>query len=220
MTGPTRPNAPKPDPRGVPSGPDGGRHSAGPAPARPGPPPPPTTGPGRLAPEPAPLNPAPAPAVPAPVGQPEGSRRLPGWVAPAALALGAVGTLLSLWAIKTASDNAPVGLGGDSKVRVCSSFATVAKAVKLQTNGGAEPLPEPLAATNSRQALLAGGDYLMQQVDGKTPADLKTAVVAFAGNIQMLGLNYLGGAVSTDPVQAELIKKADESMSAVADLCK
>ena len=149
-----------------------------------------------------------------------GSRGFRGWIAPAALVLAVVSTLLSLWAIKTASDNAPVALAGESKVRVCSAFATVNKAVTLQTNGGAEPLPEPLAAANSRQALLAGGGYLMQQLDAKTPSDLATAVSDFANGIQVLGLNYLGGAVSTDPAQAELIKQADAKLARVADLCK
>lgn len=147
--------------------------------------------------------------------------KFPAWIAPAALLLGAVGTALSLWAIKTASDNAPgVAVAGDSKARVCSAFATVSKAVSLQTNGGAEPLPEPLLATNSRQALLAGGGYLLQQIDGKTPKDLAEAVTAFANDTQLLGLNYLGGAVSTDPAQAELIARADSGMKSITDMCK
>ncbi|MCB0923122.1 MAG: hypothetical protein KDB50_01020 [Mycobacterium sp.] len=141
------------------------------------------------------------------------------WIAPVALAVGVIGTLLALWAIKTASDNAPLARAGDSKVRVCSAFSTVSKAVQLQTNGGAEPLPEALAATNSRQALLGGGDYLVQQLDAHTPRDLADAVTAFADNIQVLGLNYLGGAVATDAAQAELIKQADATMTQVADLC-
>jgi len=33
-------------------------------------------------------------------------------------------------------------------------------------------------------------------------------------------LNYLGGAVSTEPAQAELIKKADAGMARVDELCK
>lgn len=147
--------------------------------------------------------------------------RFPAWIAPAALLLGAVGTVLSLWAIKSASDNAPgVTLTGDSKARVCSAFTSVAKAVKLQTNGGPEPLPEPLAATNARQALLAGGDYLLRQVDAKTPRELADAVTAFANDIHTLGMNYLGGAVSTDPEQKDLIARADTGLNSVADLCK
>lgn len=148
------------------------------------------------------------------------SSRFPAWIAPAALVLAAVGTVLSLWAVKTAADNAPVALAGDSKVRVCSAFNTVANAVRLQTNGGAEPLPEALAATNSRQALLAGGDYLLQQLDAKTPDDLAAAVSGFANDMQVLGLNYLGGAVSTDPAQTELVKRADASMTGVSELCQ
>lgn len=149
------------------------------------------------------------------------SSKLPGWVAPAALLLGALGTVLSLWAIKSASDNSPgVKLTGDSKARVCSAFATVAKAVKLQTNGGPEPLPEPLAATNARQALLAGGDYLLAQIDAKTPKGLADAATAFANDIQSLGMNYLGGAVSTDQGQKDLIARADSGLNAVTDLCK
>lgn len=146
-------------------------------------------------------------------------RRMPTWIAPAALAFGVIGTLLALWGIKIASGNAPLALAGDSKLRVCSAFATVSQAVQLQTNGGAEPLPEALAATNARQALLAGGDYLMQQLDSETPRDLADAVTAFADHIQVLGLNYLGGAVSTDTAQADLIKQADAAMTQVTGLC-
>lgn len=158
-----------------------------------------------------------APPLP---GNPAGRRGLPTWVAPVALVLAVIGTLLSLWAIRTASHNAPIALSGDSKVRVCAAFATVSNAVSVQTNGGTEPVPEALAATNSRQALLSGGDYLLQQLDAKTPTALADAVSAFANDIQILGLNYLGGAVSTEPNQAELIKQADAGMARVADLCK
>ena len=219
MTGPNRPDPTSSDPRPGRGRPDGGRHSAGPPPV-----PPAAAGdPRRTAPPPDPRRAEP-PAGPAPTAppapQPGASRSFPAWVAPVALVLAAIGTLLSLWAMKTASDNAPVALSGESKVRVCSAFATVSKAVKLQTNGGPEPLPEPLAATNSRQALLAGGEYLRQQIDGKTPGDLAAAAMAFADEIQILGLNYLGGAVSTEPAQADLIKRADASMNKVADLCK
>lgn len=145
----------------------------------------------------------------------------PRWIAWAALLLGTLGTVLSLWAIKTASDNAPgVTLSGDSKTRVCSAFAGVSKAVKLQTHGGPEPLPEPLVATNARQALLGGGDYLLQQLDAKTPKALAEAATAFASDIQALGMNYLGGARSSDPGQKDLIARADKGLNAVADLCK
>lgn len=149
------------------------------------------------------------------------SARFPAWVAPVALVLAAIGTLLSLWAMKTASDNAPgVKLAGDSKVRVCSAFATVSKAVSVQTHGGVEELPEPMVAANSRQALLGGGAYLLQQLDGQTPEGLAAAVTGFANDLQILGLNYLGGAVSTDSGQAELLKRADTSMASIADMCK
>lgn len=149
------------------------------------------------------------------------SSRFPEWIAPAALLFGAIGTVLSLWALKSASDDAPgVKLTGDSKQRVCSAFARVSAAVKLQTNGGPQPLPEPLAATNARQALLGGGDYLLQQIDSKTPKDLAEATSTFANDIQTLGLNYLGGAVATDQAQKDLIAKADAGLNSVADLCK
>lgn len=212
MTGPTRPEPGPGHGDGRPARAESGRHAV-PVPAE-------------AQPQPAPAGPAASAPLPpvAPSSTPVPSvatSRYPGWVAPAALALAVIGTLLSLWAIKTASDNAPgVKLAGDSKVRVCSAFATVSKAVSLQTHGGAEPLPEALAATNSRQALLAGGQYLLQQIDAKTPKDLTTAVTGFANDIQTLGLNYLGGAASTETVQAELIKRADAGMTNIADLCK
>lgn len=146
--------------------------------------------------------------------------RFPQWIAPAALLLAAVGTALSLWAVKSASDNAAGRLAGDGKAGVCSAFATASKAISLQTNGGPEKLPEPLAATNSRQALLAGGEYLLARLDSSTPDDLAKAVTAFANDVQTLGMNYLGGAVATDPGQADLIKRADAGMKSIADMCK
>ena len=192
-----------------PTRPDAGRHAAAPGAPEPS------------APSGGPSNPGPSNPGPSNPGPSNPGSRVPAWVAPAALVLAVIGTLVALWAVKTASDNGPgLRLTGDSKDRVCSAFATVSKAVSLQTNGGAEPLPEPLAATNSRQALLAGGQYLLQQIDAKTPADLTAAVSSFANDIQVLGLNYLGGAVSTEPAQAELIKRADTGMSTVADMCK
>lgn len=149
------------------------------------------------------------------------SAGLPKWIAPAALLLGALGTVLSLWALKSASDNGPgVKLTGDSKQRVCTAFASVAKAVKLQTHGGPQKVPEPIAAANARQALLSGGDYLLQQIDAKTPKDLAEAATGFADTIQLLGLNYMGGALNTDQGQKDLIAQADAGLNAVFDKCK
>lgn len=148
-------------------------------------------------------------------------KSLPQWIAPVALVLAALGTVLSLWALKSASDNAAVGkVAGDGKAGTCSAFATASRAITLQTNGGAEPLPEALAATNSRQALIGGGEYLLARIDAGTPKELADAVTAFANDVQTLGLNYLGGAVSGDPAQAELIKRADAGMKSIADMCK
>lgn len=147
-------------------------------------------------------------------------KTFPQWIAPAALLLGAVGTVLSLWALKSASDSSAARVAGEGKAGICSAFTTASRAISLQTNGGAEPLPEPLAATNSRQALIGGGEYLLARVDSSTPRDLAEAVTAFADDVQTLGLNYLGGSVATDPAQADLIKRADAGMKSIADMCK
>ena len=148
------------------------------------------------------------------------SAKFPQWIAPVALLLAAVGTALSLWALKSGSDNAAGRLDGGGKAGVCSAFATASNAITLQTNGGTEQLPEPLMAANSRQALLAGGEYLLARVDSSTPDDLAKAITAFANDVQTLGMNYLGGAVATDPGQADLIKRADAGMKSIADMCK
>lgn len=146
---------------------------------------------------------------------------LPQWIAPVALVLAAVGTVLSLWALKSASDAGSAGkVAAGGKAGTCAAFATASKAISLQTNGGAEPLPAALAATNSRQALIGGGEYLLERIDSGTPKELADAVTSFANDAQTLGLNYLGGAVATDPAQAELLKRADEGMKSIAEMCK
>ena len=50
--------------------------------------------------------------------------RFPAWIAPAALLLGVVGTVLSLWAIKSASDNAP-GVNSPTAARMVPTEDTV-----------------------------------------------------------------------------------------------
>ena len=111
---------------------------------------------------------------------------------------------------------------GDSKTRVCAAFQTTAKAVLSQTNAklGPEPVQQAVVAANARLSLLGGGDYLLRQIDPATPRDLAAAVTVFANDIQALGINYLAGAVSTDPAQAELTKRADASMNAITELCR
>jgi hypothetical protein len=157
-----------------------------------------------------------SPSAPRPV-------RLPIWIAVLALLVGAVGVGLSVWALVTSSAKQPApSFAGDSKTRVCAAFETTAKAVLSQTNAklGPEPVQQAVVAANARLSLLGGGDYLLRQIDSATPGDLAAAVTAFANDIQALGINYLAGAVSTDPAQAELTKRADAAMTAITDLCR
>lgn len=162
-------------------------------------------------------SPAPGPALQ--FGAPP-PRRLP--VATLALVLAIAAVILAVWALVAAASKAPaVTLSGDAKTRVCAAFQPVQQAVLQQTNAnlGADPVQQAAVAANARLALIGGGDYLLRQIDSKTPEDLAVEVTGFANDLQTLGINYLAGLVATDPAQAELNKRADAAMKTIAEMC-
>jgi len=164
-----------------------------------------------------------SPAVgPAPQsgGPPAPPRRLP--IAALALVLAIAAVILAVWALVSAASKAPaVTLSGDAKTRVCAAFQPVQQAVLQQTNAnlGSDPVQQAAVAANARLALLGGGDYLLRQIDSKTPGDLAAEVTGFANDLQTLGINYLAGLVATDPAQAELNKRAEAAMKTIAGMC-
>ena len=163
-------------------------------------------------------SPVPGPAPHLPAGPPP--RRFS--LSQVALVLAVIGIALSIWALLSASSKAPaVELSGDAKTRVCAAFQPVQQAVLQQTNAnlGPDPVQQAAVAANARLALIGGGDYLLRQIDAKTPEDLAAEVTGFANDLQTLGINYLAGLVATDPAQAELNKRAEAAMTTIAEMC-
>jgi hypothetical protein len=152
-------------------------------------------------------------------------RQAPVWLAPVALLIAIVAVGLSVWALTskpTATTSAGTGLSGDPKTRVCAAFGVVSVAVPLQTNNnlGNDPVAQAAVAANARLALFGGGQYLLNQLDSATPADLADPVRSFANSLQAIGLNALAGAPNTDPAQAARLTDADTTRKQVADSCR
>jgi len=145
------------------------------------------------------------------------------WTAPAALlvAVAAIVVAILAW---TASPSVAEStkLPGDPKVRVCTAFDTVSKAVSLQTheNLGTSPVGLAAVAGNARLALLGGGQYLLSRLDSATAPELSDAVRAFAYELQDIGMNALAGAANTETTQAERLKNADLIRQRIVELCK
>ena len=145
------------------------------------------------------------------------------WAAPVALLIAVVAVALAIWALMSASPRAPeTALAGDPKMRVCTAFDTVSKAVTLQTNADLGPDPVALEAVpgNARLALVGGGQYLLSRLDSATPPELADAVRSFAGDLQDIGINLLAGVPTTDPSQATRVAEADAGRKQLVDLCK
>ncbi|MET0698776.1 MAG: hypothetical protein ABWY93_03845 [Mycobacterium sp.] len=157
-------------------------------------------------------------------------RQAPAWLAPVALVVAVIAVGLSIWAVTSkpaatssgggGSTNA--GLSGDPKTRVCDAFGVVSVAVPLQTNNnlGNDQIAQAAVAGNARLALFGGGQYLLNQLDSSTPADLADPVRSFATSLQAIGMNALAGKTNTDSAQAARLVDADNSRKQVAQLCQ
>ena len=146
------------------------------------------------------------------------------WLAPAALLVAVVAVALAIWALMSASSNAPAAAkqAGDPKMRVCTAFDTVSKAVPLQTHAdlGTDPVAQEAVAGNARLALVGGGQYLLSTLDSATPPELADAVRSFANDLQVIGINALAGASNSDPDQAARLTQGDLARKQILDLCK
>lgn len=101
--------------------------------------------------------------------------------------------------------------GGDAKANVCSAYASVKKAVVLNTHLRANPkdaTAELAVAANARLALIGSGTYLRERLaaNTKTPADLANAANSLANTTEQLGMNYLtdAGPDAQRPLQTDL----------------
>src|SRR4051794_12696842 len=78
------------------------------------------------------------------------------WIAPAALLVAVVAAVLAIWALTSSPSKAPeVQTSGESKLRACTAFNTVSKAVSLQTHAdlGPEPTSQAAVAANARLSM-------------------------------------------------------------------
>jgi hypothetical protein len=151
----------------------------------------------------------------------------PRWLAPAALLVAVVAVGLAIWALMSASSNAataPAGgtKGGDPKQTVCTAFATVSRAIPLQTHNdlGPDPVAQAAVAGNARLALFGGGVYLLNNLSADTPSELADPVRSFANALQDIGMNALAGVTNTDPAQSARLADADASRQQIAEMCK
>jgi hypothetical protein len=146
------------------------------------------------------------------------------WLAPAALLVAVVAAALAIWALTSASSNAPAAAkqAGDPKMRVCTAFDTVSKAVSLRTHAdlGTDPVALEAVAGNARLALVGGAQYLLSTLDSATPPELADAVRSFANDLQVIGINALAGASNSDPDQAARLTQGDLARKQLLDLCK
>jgi hypothetical protein len=156
--------------------------------------------------------------------QPPVGGALSRWLAPAALLVAVVAVALAIWALMSASSNASAGgkQPGDPKMRVCTAFDTVSKAVTAQTHNdlGPDPVAQAAVAGNARLALLGGGQYLLSRLDSATPTELADHVRSFANGLQDIGMYALAGVSNSDPEQAARLTQADLTRKQLVDLCK
>ena len=161
--------------------------------------------------------------------QPESSSapRPPGrapsrWLAPVALLVAVIAVALAIWALMRAPSGTAGAQPGDPKMRVCTAFDTVSKAVTGQTHSdlGPDPVAQAAVAGNARLALVGGGQYLLSRLDSATPTELADTVRSFASDLQDIGMYALAGVPNTEPQQAARLTQADLARKQVIDLCK
>jgi hypothetical protein len=145
------------------------------------------------------------------------------WLAPAALLVAVVAVALAIWALTSASStSAAAKQAGDPKIRVCTAFDTVSKAVTGQTHNdlGPDPVAQEAVAGNARLALVGGGQYLLSRLDSATPTELADPVRSFANDLQDIGMYALAGVSNTEPEQAARLTQADLVRKQIVELCK
>jgi hypothetical protein len=110
----------------------------------------------------------------------------------------------------------------EAKMIVCGAFDTVRKAIALRTNVdlGPEPVAAEAVAANARLAMVAGGSYLLAQLDPATPSPLADEVRSFAENLQSIAIHILAGTPNEDPAQSDRLREGEESNREIAQLCK
>jgi hypothetical protein len=111
-----------------------------------------------------------------------------------------------------------------AKTKICAAANTVGQGITLNTNreipGGPDDAVGVLAvAANARLSLLAGGQYLLTQVDPAVPADLADAVHQFSTALMDFGATATAGIPNSDPLQNERLHTIDGLNTTVHQLC-
>lgn len=157
-----------------------------------------------------------------------------------AVAVSVAALAVAGWAALRPSDTAPGAASTDGSsvvqtsftdaerdaatTKLCAAFDTVRKGVSSNTNanvpGGDADIAGSLAvAANARLSLFAGGQYLLQQIEPATPADLAGEARNLANTLISVGAVAISGVPTSDPTQAQNMKTAETLSINVSTRC-
>lgn len=154
------------------------------------------------------------------------------WVVLASLTIGvlALGVAIGCWFRPPADNKGPASSPAtkytdqqvvEAKAKVCAAHQKVHHAVGLTSGRSSDDPSGHLAiATSARQALDAGGRYLLSKLaeEPATPADLTEAVRKLANSFQELTVDYL--AEVSDAELDPLLRTSDQATLTIESLCK
>jgi hypothetical protein len=154
------------------------------------------------------------------------------WIAPAALVIAVIATVVAIWALvrspgepadnaqQSPAENAQLS-PDEAKARACAAIDTVRRAVSIQTNLdlGPDAVAREAVAANARLATLGGGDYLLSRLDPAAPPELADGVRSFANNLQDIGMSQLAGMPDTDPDLNAKLNEAQAASQQLTNMC-
>ncbi|MGV0835990.1 hypothetical protein [Mycolicibacterium thermoresistibile] len=113
----------------------------------------------------------------------------------------------------------------DAKTAACEAFDTVRRGVSINSNraapGGEQDIVGQLAvAANARMSLLGGGQYLLAVLDPATPEELHDQLQEFAVLLMDIGAASTAGQPTTEPAQADRMRRADEMSQTIVESCR
>lgn len=151
----------------------------------------------------------------------------PRWIAPVALLVSLLAAGAAGWALLKPAPPPPGVFAGnpaatDPEAQACRSVKLVVEGVSLQSRGnlGPDPVALETVAANTRLAMTAGAAYLRQTVPSNTPAELADPIATLAGQLQEAAQYYFIGQGSDLPEQADRLKAAADTTTALSELCR
>lgn len=162
-----------------------------------------------------------APPPPPPVRPP--SR----WVAPVSLIVAVIAVAVAVWALVRPAPQPPAPAGPTAAeiktatAKACGAYATVSKAVTIQTHVdlGQDPVALAAVAANARLAMAEGAAYLLSHVDSDTPDELDELIRKFADDLHAISMGALAGQVNTDAGQATRLMDAEKTGNKIEAFC-